>query len=174
MRSKTEKIKFVLYWLIAGWMPRSSLFPPAKWLRSVFAKWIMGGRNVGKHINIEHGAEFSSMCCIGDYSGIGIHCTIEGPVVLGKNVMMGPWCNFYTRNHISDRTDTPMQLQGLSVPKPITVGNDVWFGSNVIVLPGVTIGDGCIIGAGAVVTKNIPEYSVAVGVPAKIVKSRRS
>ena len=55
---------------------------------------------------------------------------------------------------------------------PVSIGNDVWIGGRVIILPGVNIGDGCIIGAGAVVTKDIPSYCVAVGVPAKVVRHR--
>lgn len=56
--------------------------------------------------------------------------------------------------------------------RPVTVGNDVWIGRRAIIMPGVKIGNGCIIGAAAVVTKDIPDYSIAVGVPAKPVKSR--
>ena len=58
-------------------------------------------------------------------------------------------------------------------PLPVKIGDDVWIGRRVIILPGVTIGDGCIIGAGAVITKDIPPYSVVVGVPAKVVRRRK-
>ena len=63
------------------------------------------------------------------------------------------------------------QIPDLEITKPITVGNHVYLGTNVILLPGVTIGDNVIIGAGAVVTKDIPSNSVAVGVPAKVIKT---
>ena len=65
-----------------------------------------------------------------------------------------------------------MREQGTSEQKPVLIGNDVWLGRRVLIMPGVHIGDGCIIGAGAVVTKDIPPYSVAGGVPAKVLKSR--
>lgn len=67
--------------------------------------------------------------------------------------------------------NVPMAMQGLE-NLPVTVGDDVWIGSRVMILPGVKIGKGSIIGAGAVVTKDIPEYSIVGGVPAKLIRSR--
>ena len=67
--------------------------------------------------------------------------------------------------------DASTQNKGLEFAKPITVGNNVWFGGNVCVMPGVTIGDNCVIGAGSVVTKDIPSDSVAVGNPCKVLKT---
>ena len=66
-----------------------------------------------------------------------------------------------------------MRLQGFSNVKPVVIGDDVWLGRRAIILPGVCIGNGSIIGAGAVVTKDIPPFSVAVGVPAKVIKDRK-
>ncbi len=66
-----------------------------------------------------------------------------------------------------------IRLQGES-RKGITIGSDVWIGAGAIILDNVKIGDGCVIGAGAVVTKSVPSYSVAVGVPAKVIKKRDS
>ena len=86
--------------------------------------------------------------------------------------MMGPEVIIYTSGHKHDRIDIPMMEQGSSEVQPVKIGNDVWIGRRAIIMPGVTIGDGVIIGAGAVVTKNIAPYMVAVGVPAKTVKNR--
>ena len=86
--------------------------------------------------------------------------------------MMGPEVIIYTSGHKFDRLDISMMDQGFTDVNPVTIGNDVWLGRRVIIMPGVTIGDGCVIGAGAVVTKDIPAYSVAVGVPARVIKSR--
>jgi maltose O-acetyltransferase len=86
--------------------------------------------------------------------------------------MMGPEVVIYSQSHKYDRTDIPMCEQGFSEYKEVVIGDDVWIGRRAIIMPGVHIGKGCIIGAGAVVTKDIPDYSVAAGVPARVVKSR--
>lgn len=89
-------------------------------------------------------------------------------VKFGDNVMIGPNCGFYTAAHPIDPTD---RKAGIEFAKPITVGNNVWFGGNVCVMPGVSIGDNTVIGAGSVVTKDIPPNVVAVGNPCKPVKN---
>ncbi|MGL4790420.1 MAG: sugar O-acetyltransferase, partial [Anaerotignaceae bacterium] len=88
-------------------------------------------------------------------------------VTFGNNVFVAPNCGFYTAGHPLDATQ---RNEGLEYAYPITVGNDVWIGGNVVVLPGVTIGDNCVIGAGSVVKNNIPSGVVAVGNPCKVVK----
>ena len=87
-------------------------------------------------------------------------------VTFGNNVQIGPNCGFYTSGHPIDK-ETRRKVE---FAKPIVVGNDVWIGGNVCVMPGVTIGDNTIIGAGSVVTKDIPSNVVAVGNPCKIIK----
>lgn len=87
--------------------------------------------------------------------------------------MIGPYCFIYTSNHCTKRTDIPMFRQGDSVPRPVIISDDVWIGARVTILPGVHIGKGAIIGAGAVVTKDVPEYAVVGGNPAKIIKYRK-
>ena len=88
-------------------------------------------------------------------------------ITFGKNVFVGPQCGFYSVNHPIDAETRNKYVESA---KPITVGNSVWFGGGVKVLPGVTIGDNCVIGAGSVVVKDIPANSVAVGNPARVVK----
>lgn len=87
--------------------------------------------------------------------------------------MMGPDVMIFTSNHETSRTDTPMRLQGTAKIKPVTIGDDVWIGARVIILPGVTIGQGAILAANAVVTKDVPEYAVVGGNPAKLIKFRK-
>ncbi len=88
-------------------------------------------------------------------------------VKFGDNVFIAPNCGFYTAGH---PLKAEQRNKGLEYAKPIEVGNNVWIGGNVIVLPGVKIGENSVIGAGSVVTKDIPANSVAVGNPCKVIK----
>ena len=170
MWTTKKKILYILYRIFAAKLPISQHSKLAKKCRRFWAKKIVA--ECGKNVNIERNAVFSPLLKIGDNSGVGINCEIYGPVTIGENVMMGPEVVIYTAGHKHDRTDIPMEQQGDDGVKPVEIGNDVWIGRRVIILPGVKIGNGCIIGAGAVVTKDIPDYSVAVGVPAQVVKNR--
>ncbi|MBB6370304.1 sugar O-acetyltransferase [Chryseobacterium shigense] len=89
-------------------------------------------------------------------------------VKFGDNVFIGPNCSFYTAGH---PLDVKQRNEGLEYARPITVGDNVWLGGNVVVLPGVTIGNNTVIGAGSVVTKDIPDHVVAVGNPCKVIKN---
>lgn len=109
---------------------------------------------------------------IGCGSGLGVNCLVHGPLSIGDNVMMGPDVVILTHTHNLDRIDIPMGQQGFRVAK-VTIGNDVWIGMRSIIMPGVTIGDGAVIGAGAVVTKDVPAFSIVGGVPAKIIRYRK-
>ena len=168
--SKT-KIIYILYKCLASGLPKSQHLKLAQIWRTFFAKRII--RYCGKNVNIEKKASFTPGLSIGDNSGVGIMCEVNGLVTIGKNVMMGPEVVIYSSSHKYDRIDIPMCEQGFDDPKEVVIEDDVWLGRRVIIMPGVHIGKGSIIGAGAVVTKDIPEYSVAVGVPAKVVKSRK-
>lgn len=129
--------------------------------------------HVGKDVNIEKGAKITSSMEIGDRSGVGINAMIGGKVIIGNDVMMGPECIIYTSNHKFDRNDIPMNQQGSSEEKPVIIGNDVWIGGRVIILPGVHVGNGAIIGAGSVVTKDVPDYAIVAGNPALVKKYRK-
>lgn len=89
----------------------------------------------------------------------------EAPVTFGDNVFIAPNCGFYTAGH---PLEIDLRNAGLEYARPITVGNNVWIGANVTVLPGVTIGDNTTIGAGSVVTRDIPSNVVAAGNPCRI------
>lgn len=166
----SKKLLFIGYKFTASWLPISHHLRFAKYLRVWWARRIC--RSVGKDVNIERGAIFSPEVSIGDYSGI--NCELYGPVNIGKYVMMGPEVVIYTDRHIHTRTDIPMQQQGIEPTRPVFIGDDCWIGRRVIILSGIHIGKGCIIGAGAVVTKDIPDFSVAGGVPARIIKQRKN
>ena len=105
---------------------------------------------------------------IGPYSWIGC----SGYIEIGNDVMMGPRCNLLAENHAFDRTDLPMNRQGV-VRGTIVIEDDVWLGANCSITSGVRIGRGSIIAAGAVVTHDVPPWSIAGGVPARIIRSRK-
>jgi maltose O-acetyltransferase len=143
----------------------------ARHLPTFHFKFGMGARSIrrflcrrifkyaGKKINVEKGAYFGEglEIEIGDYSGLGVNCHTCGPIKIGNNVMMGEDVIILTISHRFERLDIPMQQQGHSPSEPVEIGDDVWIGTRVIILPGITIGKGAIIGAGAIVTKNVPE-----------------
>ena len=88
-------------------------------------------------------------------------------VTFGDNVFIAPDCGFHTAGH---PVDAKRRNAGLEYAYPITVGNDVWFGAGVQVMPGVTIGNDVVIGAGSIVVHDIPDHSVAVGNPCRVIR----
>ncbi len=101
------------------------------------------------------------------YANFNLVILDGAPVTFGDNVFIAPDCGFYTAGHPLDATE---RNKGLEYARPITVGDNVWIGAKVCVLPGVTIGDNCVIGAGSVVNRDIPANSLAVGNPCRVVK----
>lgn len=91
-----------------------------------------------------------------------------GYIRIGKHTLIGPRCQFYTPQHPMDYVERREEKE---TAYPITIGEDCWLGGNVVVCPGVTIGNRCIIAAGSVVTKDIPDDSLAAGVPAVVKRS---
>ncbi len=173
-KKKIRKIiSRILYTCLFKFLPSSTL-PIIGELSKRLRTWAVRGfaDEVGRNVNIQRMAEITSKLRIGDKSGIGAYSRINGPVNIGKYVNMGPECTIFTSNHCHDRTDITMQQQGLTEPQLVEIGDDVWIGARVIIMPGVKIGNGCIIGAAAVVTHDIPDYTIACGVPAKVVKKR--
>lgn len=132
-----------------------------------YRKFVLGRRSV-----------VESFCCInnavgdvliGDNTRIGLHCTVIGPVEIGSNVNLAQGIVVTALNHNFTDCTRRIDEQGVSTAK-VTIGNDVWIGANATVLPGVTIGNHSVVAAGAVVTKDVPPYSLVGGVPAKILK----
>lgn len=107
---------------------------------------------------------------IGDHSRIGLHNTIIGPVTIGSHVNLAQGITITALNHNFEDASRRIDEQGVST-KPVVIGDDVWIGANAVVLPGVTIGRHSVVAAGAVVTKDVPDNSLVVGVPAKVIKS---
>lgn len=127
---------------------------------------------LGDHSIIE------SYCCInnavgdvviGDYTRIGIHNTIIGPVCIGNHVNLAQGITVTALNHNFEDKTKRIDEQGITT-KPVIIGDDVWIGANAVILPGVTIGKHCVVAAGAVVTKDVPDNTIVGGVPAKEIK----
>ncbi len=174
MKKIKKILGLILYNVVAKHLPTS--FSPIKLgqkrIRRLCGKLILA--KCGSNVNIEKGAVFSSKVELGNNSGIGINASIGGKCIIGDDVMMGPECIIYTRNHRFDDTTTTMRGQGFQEERPVCIGNDVWIGGRVIILPGVHIGDHCIIGAGSVVTKDVPDWAVVAGNPAIVKKYRNN
>ena len=109
--------------------------------------------------NIEVGENF--------YANHGLVILDAGKVMFGDNVFIAPSCGFHTSGH---PIDFERRNLGLEYAQPITVGNNVWIGAGVQVMPGVTIGSNVVIGSGSIVTKNIPDNTVAVGNPCRVLR----
>lgn len=107
---------------------------------------------------------------IGNHTRIGLHNTIIGPVEIGSHVNLAQGITVTALNHNFDDTQKRIDEQGVSTI-PVTIEDDVWIGANAVILPGVTIGNHCVVAAGAVVTKNVPPHSLVAGVPAKVIKN---
>lgn len=165
-------IGYLLYVALGSWLPHYQLgysWPISKKIKQVSGKLMFD--KCGKNVDIGRHISFSSKVSMGDNSSIGDNAYISGTLTIGENVMIAANCAFIAYNHGSSRTDIPMNQQG-AIEKPIVIDDDVWIGYGVTILPGVHIGKGSIIAAGAVCTKDIPEYVVAGGIPAKVIKHR--
>lgn len=167
-------ITLALYYGLLQYLPASTnkVFKFVRGIRSFVGKILF--KSCGENVNIEKNANFGTGrdISIGNNSGLGLRCFVRGPLEIGDYVMMGPDVVILTASHKFDSTDIPINKQGVDLPKPVKIDDDVWIGARVIILPGVTIGKGVIIGAGAVVTKNVPDFAIAGGNPAKIIRYR--
>jgi len=128
-------------------------------------------KKTGEHIHIEPDfwCDYGFGIQVGEnfYANHGLVILDAGGVTFGDNVFIGPSCGFHTSGH---PVDYQRRNEGWEYAWPIVVGNNVWFGAGVQVLPGVTIGDNCVIGAGSVVTKDIPSNVIAVGNPCRVLR----
>lgn len=103
--------------------------------------------------------------------GRGVQLTCGGGISIGDDVMFGQGAFVISNGHVIDRVDIPMAEQGL-YGKPVEIGDDVWIGAKAIILPGVRIGRGAVIAAGAIVTRDVPDYALVVGSPGRVVRIR--
>lgn len=142
------------------------------------------GINIGNNVTIGrgvmirpssyYGIDYGSGLTIGDHSSIGPYGYVgcSGKITIGKNVMFGPKCSLFAENHVFSDTQASIKSQGVK-QKGITIEDDCWIGSNVIILDGVTIGKGSVIAAGTLIIKDIPAGSVVMDKREKVIKCRK-
>ncbi|MGG3445508.1 acyltransferase [Bacillus nitratireducens] len=142
-------------------------------LKIYFLKKIF--RSIGENVNVRNNIGFANgkNITIGNNSGIGERAFLQDvdEIIIGNDVLMAPEVLIYTANHQHKR-DELIRKQGMYTKKVI-IEDDVWIGTRVIILPGVKIGRGAVIAAGAVVNKDVEPYSIVGGIPAKKISQRK-
>ena len=167
------KVAYFIYYRFASKLPSSDLaktrFP--KRLRAWCGKYLLD--RCGKNINIEKNVQLNwGGISLGDNSGFGEGSIIGGNTIVGNNVMIGRQLITIPRNHVIDSIEIPMIQQGFTKPSYIRIDDDVWIGDRVTILQNVHIHSHSVIAAGAVVTKDVPEYAIVGGDPANIIRYR--
>lgn len=164
-----------VYYGFARYLPLSYRFGGPLWkgIRSFICRRLFA--SCGENINVDRGVLFlgGRHVSLGNNSSIGPNAQLNGKITIGDDVMIGPDLLVLIVNHAFSRTDIPMRAQGVQEEKPVTIGNDVWIGARVTILPGVKIGNGVVVGACSVVTKPVPDWAVVAGNPARIIKFRK-
>lgn len=140
-------------------------------------QWLLGKilKKCGEGVVIKNHCYFGDgkRLEIGARSQLGQNARLNGSIIIGDDVLMGPDVVMMATSHAYCDIKLPMISQGEAEERPILIGNDVWIGTRVIILPGVNIGSHSIVAAGSVVTKSFPEYSLIGGNPARLIKDRR-
>lgn len=141
-----------------------------------------GGVKIGNNFSIGRNSiiectgvlrELGEKLEIGENVGIAANAfiAVRGNVKIGSNTIFGPGVSIHAENHNFSDLESPIRLQG-ATRKGVTIGEDCWIGSKAIILDGVNIGNHVIVAAGAVVNKDVPDYAIVGGVPAKVIKMR--
>lgn len=160
-----EPLVFLFRWLPGGWgiLARYPLY-----------KLLL--KKQGRKVTIRDGVKimYPARVSIGDYSGVNDGCFLEGTggITIGNYVRLAPRVEIMTSNHVFTDPDTPIKLQGLEIDS-VTIGDDVWVGIGVLITAGVTIGNGAVVAGHAVVTRDVPDYAIVAGIPAKVIGWRK-
>ena len=155
--------------------------------RRCFAKWPLHGNalemlregrlELGEHVLFEPGVWLTGPAPAririggGSFLNLGVMVAAQGLVEIGEHCMFANGCFITDADHRFDDPDLPVPWQGFTSPGPTRIGDNVWCGANVVVTAGVTIGERCVIGANAVVTRDLPPRSIAVGAPARVLRA---
>lgn len=168
-----RSIKLIVYYALIAKLPHSrfgAIFNGVRVWYLAEVLHVLQGRD-GHHFQHDVYISNAENVRIGTCCHINEHVFIQGAHI-GNYVMIAPHVAILSSSHNYQHTDIPMTLQGENKNNPPTIEDDVWIGRNAIILPGVTVGRGSIVGAGAVVNKNVLPWSVVGGVPAKLIRMR--
>lgn len=170
-----HSVKLFIYYAVLRFLPSSRLTSIFSDLRVWYFKNILkimdkGGNPamIGNNVYIANGKRVS----FGTGCRINENVYIEAAKI-GNDVLIAPDVSLLSRKHKFDDLKTPIALQGYHKEKPVVIGNGAWLGRNVTVLSGLKIGEGAVVGAGAVVTKDVAPYAIMGGVPARFIRSRK-
>jgi len=172
-------IYLLIYYALAKYLPKSTT-PVIGKVSKTFRRFLCSQlfKSCGKKLVVENGVYFGNGkdVSVGFEVGFGKNFQCRNVMLtVGDYLMMGEDVLFQGGNHSFERTDIPMGHQGSGGKTELVIANDVWIGARVIVLPGCKkIGNGVVIGAGSVVTKDIPDYAIVGGNPTKIIRFRNS
>jgi maltose O-acetyltransferase len=167
-------VALCLYYGLANKLPgRGPLGAPSRWIRQELCRRFLadcGQRiNIGRDVHLSTGSRVS----IGHRSGLGPGCRVYGALIMGEEVMVGPDVAFLSENHRFDRLDEPIGWQGVTDRDPPRIEDGAWIGLRATILPGRVVGEGAIVAACAVVTKDVAPYTIVGGNPAVVIGNRR-
>lgn len=169
-----KKILLLLYYGFLQYIPMQPMpgYKIGYKLRLAICKFLL--KKCGQNVIIKNKCYFGNgnRLSVGNRSQLGQNSRLNGTINIGDDVVMGPDVVMMATSHEFKSIDIPINLQASKEEQPIVIGNDCWIGTRVIILPGCHIGDHCIIGAGAVVTKSFPSNCIIARVPAKCIKYR--
>jgi maltose O-acetyltransferase len=171
MKNPAKYIALLVYYLIAKRFPSQ---PAPGWrigysFRKKLAKHIFA--TCGRNVIIKQHAYFGTGVGIGigDRSQIGERSTIGAFTQIGRDVIMGPRVII---GHHLDKVDIPINQQEGTDCRPVEIADDVWIGQRAIIMPGLKIGSHTVIGAGSIVTEDVPEGAIVAGIPARVIRMR--
>jgi maltose O-acetyltransferase len=168
-----KNLLLILYYAFLRFLP-ASYYPLGRLFNKLRVAGLRGIIGIGKKTIIQPGFRFGLKNSV----QIGNHCQINEDVyiqsaTIGNYVLIAQKVALLAVTHKFGNMEVPIVLQGSTDVNPVIVEDDVWIGRNVVVMPGIRIAKGAIVGAGAVVTKDIPAYAIAGGVPAKVIRFRK-
>jgi acetyltransferase-like isoleucine patch superfamily enzyme len=141
-------------------------------IKRLYIRYVYGLKYVHKTFNVGGRVSISKDLKAEEYSYVGSNCCIYPKVFIGRYTMLAQNVQIIGGDHDYQKIGTPIIFSGREEIKETILGRDIWIGANVIIMTGIKIGDGSIIASGSVVTKDIPSFVIAGGIPAKVIKKR--